>query len=353
MYTLSFCTNTTFKILFPKNKVLKYQKPQPIKANKKTDQDHFFKLYDFGELSLKYIKKLGKGTFSIVYLVEKNEKKYAIKITNRLSSSRSINKEIFILKTLQDIPNIIKLHWAYKSPFNPTIMAFEYFESSNFQQVCKANDKQRPVIIRKLFQTMSKVHQLRILHLDLKTDNLLIKLREDDSDVRIIDWGTAMIINNQKYSQRRTTISYRAPEVFDCENENVNYNEKNDIWSIGIILLEIIINHYFIFSSKEYSGKNIYLREEQLKLLKNEIELIKSYMINEYTLKNNENFSQSEISYISIMGENNGYEKLKRIPDIEKDFLFKILEIDPNLRFNSEKALEHEYINSSFIENQN
>ena len=93
------------------------------------------------------------------------------------------------------------------------------------------------------------IHAASIVHRDLKPENIFI---DSDGDVRIGDFGLARpgdyrtIINNPRTATREVfgsftkdvgTASYVAPEVRSAGNGR--YNEKADIYSLGVILLEM------------------------------------------------------------------------------------------------------------------
>ena len=68
-------------------------------------------------------------------------------------------------------------------------------------------------------------------HRDLKPENILIDDRELNT-IKLIDFGTSQIFGgDEKMQLVLGTAYYIAPEVLDG-----NYDEKCDIWSIGVIL---------------------------------------------------------------------------------------------------------------------
>ena len=88
-------------------------------------------------------------------------------------------------------------------------------------------------------------HDLGIVHRDLKPENVLID-KELNNTLKIIDFGTSIIVD--KGTTLKTTHGtsyYIAPEVL-----NKKYDEKCDVWSIGVIL-------YILLSGKPpFDGDN-------------------------------------------------------------------------------------------------
>ena len=78
-------------------------------------------------------------------------------------------------------------------------------------------------------------HQKKIVHLDLKPSNLMI---DQNGQIKIIDFGIAMPIHNQKGSPFALgTAYYMAPEQFEFDR---TFSPETDIYSLGIILWELL-----------------------------------------------------------------------------------------------------------------
>jgi serine/threonine protein kinase len=88
-------------------------------------------------------------------------------------------------------------------------------------------------ISRQILQGLEYLHSLKIIHCDLKPENVLIK-SISKAEVKIIDFGSSCFIHDHlsNYMQSR---SYRAPEVI----LGLSYDYKIDIWSVGCIIAEL------------------------------------------------------------------------------------------------------------------
>lgn len=88
-------------------------------------------------------------------------------------------------------------------------------------------------------------HAQSIVHRDLKPENLLFVSADENSKLKIIDFGTSRKFDPKKRMTKRLgTPYYIAPEVL-----LENYNEKCDVWSCGVILF-ILLCGYPPFSGR-------------------------------------------------------------------------------------------------------
>lgn len=88
-------------------------------------------------------------------------------------------------------------------------------------------------ITKQILTGLKYVHSLKLIHCDLKPENIMIK-SYSRTEVKIIDFGSSCYLHDHlsSYVQSR---SYRAPEVIiGCK-----YDYKIDMWSLGCILAEL------------------------------------------------------------------------------------------------------------------
>ena len=94
-------------------------------------------------------------------------------------------------------------------------------------------------IIKQILSAVNYCHQRNIVHRDLKPENLLLNRDAEDPKITIIDFGTSGIFDpSQKMQQKYGTPYYIAPEVL-----NNSYDEKCDLWSIGVILYILLCGY--------------------------------------------------------------------------------------------------------------
>ena len=119
-------------------------------------------------------------------------------------------------------------------------------------------EKDAAYIIQQILLALSYMHQKKIIHRDLKPENILLESkRVDQLELKITDFGFACFFNPQKgLNDCLGSPLYMAPEVI----REQQYDEKADIWSIGIIT-------YVLLSGRApFKGKN---KDEIFKSIKN------------------------------------------------------------------------------------
>jgi calcium-dependent protein kinase len=83
-----------------------------------------------------------------------------------------------------------------------------------------------------LLSAVNYCHKRGIVHRDLKPENIMFVSRDEHATIKLIDFGTAAIVDSERnFSTRMGSPYYIAPEVL-----KKNYNEKCDVWSCGVIL---------------------------------------------------------------------------------------------------------------------
>lgn len=143
-----------------------------------------------------------------------------------------------------------------KATWTILYIQMEYCKQETLRDLINSGIQANPVEIWRLFrqivQGLAHIHGLSIVHRDLKPENIFI---DSDGDVRIGDFGLARpgdyrTIGNRAPTTGMTqteilgsftkdvgTASYVAPEVRSAGNGK--YNEKADMFSLGVILLEM------------------------------------------------------------------------------------------------------------------
>uniref|UniRef100_A0A674BGR2 cyclin-dependent kinase n=1 Tax=Salmo trutta TaxID=8032 RepID=A0A674BGR2_SALTR len=188
------------------------------------------------------VEKIGEGTYGVVYKAKNKVtgetvalKKIRLDTETEGVPSTAI-REISLLKELSH-PNIVKLCDVIHTE-NKLYLVFEFLH----QDLKKFMDSSvsgisLPLVKSYLFQLLQGLafcHSHRVLHRDLKPQNLLINAQ---GEIKLADFGLARAFGVPVRQWLVVTLWYRAPEILlGCKY----YSTAVDIWSLGCIFAEMI-----------------------------------------------------------------------------------------------------------------
>lgn len=214
------------------------------------------KLLQIKEYALVNEEPIGKGGFSLIYLVENKttKRRYAAKIILNSPSSREdqqkfISREISILTRVQ-AQTIIRFQGFSLTDFqgypNITIL-MDYKENGSLKKLIEReqaknaprdyNNTAKQIILCGIAHGMMTLHSRRVLHRDLKPDNVLL-----DSEFKpcITDFGLSKFSDPEHSGNQSMngcgTPRYMAPEIID----GTHYGFKSDVYSFGILMYEVL-----------------------------------------------------------------------------------------------------------------
>ncbi|XP_063811206.1 cyclin-dependent kinase 18 [Pseudophryne corroboree] len=197
----------------------------------------------FGKLET-YVKldKLGEGTYATVFkgrskLTENLVALKEIRLEHEEGAPCTAIREVSLLKDLKHA-NIVTLHDIIHTEYSLTLV-FEYLDSDLKQYLdncgnlmCMHNVK---IFMFQLLRGLSYCHRRKILHRDLKPQNLLIN---EKGELKLADFGLARAksVPTKTYSNEVVTLWYRPPDVLLGSTE---YSTPIDMWGVGCILYEM------------------------------------------------------------------------------------------------------------------
>jgi len=208
----------------------------------------------------KYVKidKIGEGTYGVVYKAKNRETGDIVALKRiRLESEDegvpcTAIREISLLKELNH-PNIVRLYDVIHSEKKLTLV-FEYLDQDlkKYLDACRG-EIPLPTTKSFLYQLLKGVafcHDHKVLHRDLKPQNLLINRK---GELKLADFGLARAfgIPVRSYSHEVVTLWYRPPDVLLGSRK---YSTPIDIWSAGCIFSEMITGKP-LFAGKDTSDQ--------------------------------------------------------------------------------------------------
>ncbi|KAH8049594.1 serine/threonine kinase [Aureococcus anophagefferens] len=151
-----------------------------------------------------------------------------------LDDEAALLQEVNILQKL-DHPNIVKLHAFFDEP-TMFYLVMDLIEGGElFERIAQKefySEKEARDLILILLQTIKYCHDLGIVHRDLKPENLLCVSYDDDSSIKLCDFGfAAKLTGTRSLHQLCGTPGYVAPEILNRQP----YGKEVDMWSIGVL----------------------------------------------------------------------------------------------------------------------
>lgn len=251
-------------------------------------------------------EKLGHGSWGSVHLaVERNSgalravKKVCKRAQDELPRFRA---EIHFLRGL-DHPGVIRLHETFED-FGYIYMVTEYCAGGElFEKLVMAKYFSEPYVATLMKQILSVVcylHRKQIAHRDLKPENFLFVTRQENSPIKLIDFGLGKRFSSRRKMRTKLgTLYYVPPELLSGQ-----YDEKCDLWSAGIIMY-VLLTGVPPFIAADESGTMTAIMNAKLDFHSNHL--------------------WSDVSDVAI------------------DLLRRLLTTDPERRLSAEAALAHPF----------
>jgi serine/threonine protein kinase len=271
-------------------------------------------------------RTLGTGGFSVVKLATERESGdiWACKIMtlpapgkntgDGESTREDILKEIEILMSLSH-PNIIFLKEYFEEPGRVYVI-MEYLGGGELLDALLNKEKgadgldahysesDARLIFKQLISGVKYLHDIGIVHRDLKLENLLLATKGDVKTIKIADFGLAKKYGHSQLSTICGTPQYVAPEVIRGGSTPYTYGTECDLWSCGIILFILLAGYPPFYDDSEPR-------------------LFRKIRAGKYNM-------QDPVWDL--------------ISDEAKDLIAKLLEVEPEKRLNVNQVLEHAWM---------
>eukprot|EP00012_Vannella_robusta_P005522 CAMPEP_0206199686 /NCGR_PEP_ID=MMETSP0166-20121206/10413_1 /ASSEMBLY_ACC=CAM_ASM_000260 /TAXON_ID=95228 /ORGANISM="Vannella robusta, Strain DIVA3 518/3/11/1/6" /LENGTH=436 /DNA_ID=CAMNT_0053617843 /DNA_START=1056 /DNA_END=2363 /DNA_ORIENTATION=+ len=256
-------------------------------------------------------KELGSGAFSVVKscVHKATGEIYAVKIIRKENVKQDLHRlaiEMQVLETVKH-PNIIELKEVFETPTMLYIVTEQVTGGELFDRIVNKGsytEKDAADLVIKFLEAIEYLHDKGIVHRDLKPENLLLKSKDNDTDIKLADFGLSKIVGQEVLMQTACgTPGYVAPEILQAKG----YGKEVDLWSVGVI------TYILMCGFPPFYNDNVPL-------------LFESIM-------------KAEFDYPA--------EYWDHISDDAIDFIDALLVVEPEHRLTARQALEHPWLKSA------
>lgn len=265
---------------------------------------------EFEEFQEKYetVRQIGSGSFGSVYLIQDRKTKELAAAKYLRQTKEHVRTEAAILQKLIQSAFIVQLVGLYESSLN-SVLVTEYLSGGDLvtrtasDEYC-LTERKCQIFIKQIVRGVQFIHSQGIIHLDLKPFNVIFANPGDDYNLRIIDFGIAEQLKDGESSVKINmcgTLEYMSPEVMNCQYASF----ASDMWSIGAITFLLVSGGMSPF----WAGSR--------------------YRTMAKILSCDFNFEQPNFQLLS---------------DSAKDFITKLLMLNPDQRMSASISLKHPWL---------
>jgi serine/threonine protein kinase len=212
---------------------------------------------------------IGRGSYGIVYKIKDKHTNinYAIKIfINHAESNQDADDEVSNMKHIKKCNecydcNIIELVDFFVNDKNESCIITKLYHGTLYQYISlKKTQKMNynhyftAKVIYELAKSLNFLHtKAKLIHTDLKPENIFVELDGDVPKIILADLGSCVKLKKFR-DTNVTTRTYRAPEI---ENDEI-WDEKIDIWSLGCIAFELFTGIPLIADTPQINYNNLH-----------------------------------------------------------------------------------------------
>jgi len=283
------------------------------------------------------IEKIGEGTYGVVYKARNRLtgelvalKKIRLEAEDEGIPSTAI-LEISILKELQH-NNIVRLHDVIHTEKKLTLV-FEYLDLDLKKFLDTSGSQGLPqhqvkILLYQLISGVQFCHDRRVLHRDLKPQNLLIN--RERLELKLADFGLARAfgIPVRSYTHEVVTLWYRAPDVLMGSRK---YSTPVDLWSVGCIFGEMNSGRPLFPGTSDHDQL-----EKIFRALGTPTEESWPTIVDLPEYKSNWEKREAEHDFFSKQAG------ISEDP-AGRDLLSQLLQYDPGKRITAKNAMKHDY----------
>lgn len=193
-------------------------------------------------------KPLGKGKFGRVYLVKERSSGFicALKVMYKSELQqgsgveKQVRREIEIQSNLRH-PNILRLYGHFHDPKRIFLILEFAGQGELYKLLRKASrfpEWKAAQYVAQMASALRYLHRKHVIHRDIKPENILVGIHDE---IKISDFGWSVHAPTHRRATLCGTLDYLPPEMIKSGSKDNWYDEKVDLWSLGVLTYEFLV----------------------------------------------------------------------------------------------------------------
>ncbi|MET0418569.1 MAG: AAA family ATPase, partial [Actinoplanes sp.] len=192
-----------------------------------------------GPAGLEVLGEIGRGSQAVVYRVRRGGELYALKVLRAMAdhdeaAAVALRREVALLATV-DHPGLARVHEVGVADGRPYLL-MDLVQGQRLSALLGAGPLPEARVIAigiDVAGALAAAHRANLVHRDVKPDNIMIA---PDGAARLIDFGLATRVADQKDQEVAGTLIYSAPEQSGMLHRAVD--ARSDLYALGAVLFE-------------------------------------------------------------------------------------------------------------------
>ncbi|KAL8972794.1 MAG: hypothetical protein Q9183_000358 [Haloplaca sp. 2 TL-2023] len=192
-------------------------------------------------------KPLGKGKFGRVYLAKERSTGFvcALKVLHKSELQqgkveKQVRREIEIHSNLRH-PNILRFYGHFHDS-KRVFLILEFAGKGELYKHLRRENRfpewKAAQYIAQMAAALKYLHKKHVMHRDIKPENILVGIH---GEIKISDFGWSVHAPNNRRNTMCGTLDYLPPEMIKSGSQENYYNEKVDLWSLGVLTYEFLV----------------------------------------------------------------------------------------------------------------